>query len=84
MKRERAELFKTETFLRLLDVVTFYVELKKMKTVNEIVVLGRIIPDSGKMHQNQEVYSIGGGICSLKATDYKNPPKILIVRAENE
>ena len=30
-----------------------------MKKTN-IVVLGRLLPDSGKIHQNQEVYSAGG------------------------
>lgn len=30
--------------------------------MNEMIVLGRLIPDSGKIHQNQEVYDIGGGV----------------------
>lgn len=29
--------------------------------MNEMIVLGRLIPDSGKIHQNQEVYAIVGG-----------------------
>lgn len=29
-------------------------------TMNEMIVLGRLIPDSGKIHQNQEVYATGG------------------------
>ena len=28
--------------------------------MNELIVLGRLIPDSGKIHQNQEVYATGG------------------------
>ena len=27
--------------------------------MNEMIVLGRLIPDSGKIHQNQEVYATG-------------------------
>ena len=30
--------------------------------MNEMIVLGRLIPDSGKIHQNQEVYAAGGGV----------------------
>ena len=30
--------------------------------MNEMMVLGRLIPDSGKIHQNQEVYAIWGGV----------------------
>ena len=28
---------------------------------NKVEVLGRLIPDSGKIHQNQEVYNTFGG-----------------------
>ena len=28
--------------------------------MNDMIVLGRLIPDSGKIHQNQEVYATGG------------------------
>ena len=28
--------------------------------MNDMIVLGRLIPDSGKIHQNQEVYDTGG------------------------
>ena len=47
---------------------------------NKVEVLGRLIPSSGKIHQNQEVYNTLGGrsICTLKAVCYKDPPKILI------
>ena len=30
--------------------------------MNDMIVLGRLIPDSGKTHQNQEVYAAGGGV----------------------
>ena len=32
--------------------------------MNDMIVLGRLIPDSGKIHQNQEVYAtgVGGGV----------------------
>lgn len=30
--------------------------------MNDMIVLGRLIPDSGKIHQNQEVYATGGGV----------------------
>lgn len=30
--------------------------------MNDMIVLGRLIPNSGKIHQNQEVYAIGGGV----------------------
>ncbi len=46
----------------------------------KVIVLGRIVPPSGKIHQNQEVYSVGGVSPTLKATAYKEPPKILIKR----
>lgn len=32
-----------------------------MKNNNDTIVLGRLLPDSGKIHQNQEVYLIRGG-----------------------
>lgn len=47
---------------------------------NKVEVLGRLIPDSGKIHQNQEVYNSFGGraMCTLKAVHYKDPPKVLV------
>lgn len=42
------------------------------------ICLGRLLPESGKLHQNQEIYHIGGGCPTLKAAHYKDPPKILI------
>lgn len=46
---------------------------------SDIIILGRLVPDSGKIHQNQEIYHTGGVICVIKATSYKNPPKILVL-----
>lgn len=45
--------------------------------MNDMIVLGRLIPDSGKIHQNQEVYATVGGCCTLKATTYKDPTKVM-------
>lgn len=45
--------------------------------MNDMIVLGRLIPDSGKIHQNQEVYATVGGCCTLKATTHKDPPKVM-------
>ena len=42
------------------------------------IMLDRLIPDSGKIHQNQEIWSIRGGCPTLKATHYKDPPKALV------
>lgn len=50
---------------------------------NIVMMLFRMIPSSGKIHQNQEVYSVGGVSPTIKATAYKNPPKILIKRIYN-
>lgn len=51
-----------------------------------VKVLGRLIPCSGKVHQNQEVYMSAGGslMCTLKATHYKDPPKVLVEVVKNE
>lgn len=49
--------------------------------MNKIQVLGRIIPDSKKLHQNQEVYCVDGIAATLKASSYTEPPKVLL-RAE--
>ena len=51
---------------------------------NDPIILGRIIPDSGKIHQNQEVLSIYGGGITLKASHYKSPPKVLVEESKNE
>lgn len=49
---------------------------------NKVEVVGRLMPDSGKIHQNQEVYETSGLICTIKSTHYKSPPQI-IVRSKN-
>ena len=45
-----------------------------MKNIN---VVGRLIPDSGKIHQNQEVYLAVKDdlMATLKAASYKDPPR---------
>ena len=53
--------------------------------MNDMIVLGRLIPDSGKIHQNQEVYATeGGACCTLTATTYKDPPKVIIEELYDE
>ena len=34
--------------------------------MNDMIVLGRLIPDSGKVHQNQEVYATEGGVLHIE------------------
>lgn len=48
------------------------------------IIFGRIIPDSKKLHQNQEVYCVNGIAATLKATSYKEPPKILLEVGDEE
>ena len=49
-----------------------------MSELNSIVI-GRLLPlINNSVHQNQEVYSVDGIMCTLKATHYKDPPKVLI------
>lgn len=46
---------------------------------NDTIIIGRVFPmTSNKLHQNQEVYSINGLICTIKMTHYKDPPKVLV------
>lgn len=45
--------------------------------MNKPIILGRVLPKSGKIHQNQEVYHTGGVIPTLKASGYKDPFKIM-------
>jgi hypothetical protein len=45
---------------------------------NESIILGRVLGLSNdKIHQNQELYSTDGISPTLKATHYKDPPKVL-------
>ena len=51
--------------------------------LNESVILGRVLGLSNdKIHQNQEVYSVDYLAPTLKATHYKDPPKILVEEYE--
>lgn len=43
--------------------------------MTKALVVGRLIPNSGKIHQNQEVYLVDGVSGTIKATSYKDPRK---------
>lgn len=45
-------------------------------------IVGRILPDSEKIHQNQEVYDSNNIMGTIKASHYKDAPKVL-QRIEN-
>lgn len=46
--------------------------------MNDIYTVGILLPETtDKIHQNQELYSTDGISPTLKATHYKDPPKIL-------
>lgn len=47
---------------------------------NEILILGKLICNSGKTHEKQEVYDINGVVGTILATCYTDPPKVLIIR----
>ena len=49
-----------------------------MINTNEINILGKMVCSSGKTHEKQEVYDIGGILGCIPATTYKDPPKVLI------
>ena len=42
-----------------------------------ILIFDRLLPESGKIHQNQEIYSQIGISPTIKATAYKDHPKII-------
>lgn len=44
----------------------------------EVKQLSRVVSSTGKIHQNQEIWSLRGGLCTLKATHYKDAPKVLV------
>lgn len=44
----------------------------------DIHTLGRLLSSTGKIHQKQEVYGIGGISPTIIATIYKEPIKIVI------
>ena len=44
----------------------------------ELISLCRVLPKSGKLHQNQEVWSGGGISPTLKATNYKDAYKVVV------
>ena len=46
---------------------------------NDVAALGRLLPATNKIHENQLIMNIeGGGCCTIKASSYKDPPKILV------
>lgn len=45
---------------------------------NDVVALGRLLPATNKIHENQLIMNIEGGSCTIKASSYKDPPKILV------
>ena len=59
-----------------------FILLEKMKEqrqqTNNIKIIGRVLPTTGKIHQQQEVYDINYIAPTCKATHYKNPIKILV------
>lgn len=44
---------------------------------NDLINLGRVLPTTGKIHQNQDVWSTGGVSPTIKATVYKEVIKIM-------
>ena len=47
---------------------------------SRIHTLGRLLPSTLKIHQNQEVYGVGGISPTIKAVVYKDPIKIVVER----
>ena len=45
---------------------------------NNIIILGRVLDSTEKMHQNTEVYDVNGICPTQKATQYKKPIKVLV------
>jgi site-specific DNA-cytosine methylase len=43
----------------------------------KVDVMCRVVPASGKLHQNQEVYNPNGLCGTLKSTHFKDPPKAM-------
>lgn len=43
-----------------------------------VLSIGRVLPITEKIHQNQDVWSLRGGLCTLKATHCKDAPKVLV------
>ena len=46
---------------------------------NELIVLGNLTPlNNDKIHQRNFIYDIHGVCCTMTATQYKDPPRILV------
>ena len=48
--------------------------------MNKVIKLADLPTSTGKVHQYTGVYDGRGISCTLQARDYKDPPKVLIVR----
>ena len=57
------------------------IKKKKMKKDSRIEVIGSLNPQK-KVQDRVRVLSSGGSCQSLRATDYKDPPKILVLVKE--
>jgi len=44
--------------------------------MNEIIVVGCLISNTGKEHQRERVYSLDGISCTISATSHKDPRKL--------
>ena len=52
---------------------------QKSNDTNKSILIGRLIPDSNKIHQHSEVLSPLGTSATVLSTYYKNQPKILVL-----
>lgn len=52
---------------------------QKMDDTNKPILIGRLIPDSNKIHQHSEVLSPSGTSQTILSTYYKNQPKIIVL-----
>lgn len=49
-----------------------------MNDTNKLIIVGNLYPDSGKWHQRNEIYYEQGLAPCETATQYKDPPRILV------
>lgn len=55
------------TIIGGVDAVDIMLETNRKCLSGDPVYLGRLIPDSGKLHQNQEVWDAWGGVLHLES-----------------
>jgi len=53
--------------------------LKQKSETHKPMLIGRLIPDSNKIHQHSEVLSALGVSATVLSTYYKNQPKIIVL-----